>query len=107
MKRASELRQLAERYRRLKRQISDPQAMQAISEIANRFERNAAALEHRQRVRQRAHEIWIEQGCPEGRDIENWVAAESEVTSAQEATGEGQRQRSAITGAGSHPAADV
>lgn len=27
-----------------------------------------------------AHELWIEQGCPEGRDKENWYEAERELT---------------------------
>jgi hypothetical protein len=45
MKRACELRQQAERYRRLNRQISDPAAMQAICELAGEFEMTAAELE--------------------------------------------------------------
>jgi hypothetical protein len=52
MKRVGELRQQAERYQRLKRQISDPAVLQAIGELAG------------------------EGGRPEGCDVENWLAAE-------------------------------
>ncbi len=30
-------------------------------------------------IAQRAREIWQRQGCPEGRDFENWLAAEKEL----------------------------
>ena len=55
MKRADELRQQAERYRRLKRQISDPAAVQAICDLAGEFEMTAADLEKRHHIRERAH----------------------------------------------------
>jgi hypothetical protein len=79
MKRAGELRQKAERYRRLKTQISDPRAVQAIGELVGEFEMTAADLEKRHLIRERAHEIWIERGCPEGRDVEHWLMAEREL----------------------------
>jgi Tn3 transposase DDE domain len=48
MKRACELRQQAERYRRLKRQISDPAAVQAICDLvvqtSNKFAGQAPRL---------------------------------------------------------------
>jgi len=37
---------------------------------------SAAAEE---RIRERAHAIWIEEGCPEGRDQEHWLRAEQEM----------------------------
>jgi hypothetical protein len=83
MKRAGELRQRAERYRRLRRQISDPAAVQAISDLAGEFEMTAADLEKRHHVRERAHELWILQGRPEGRDVEFWLAAERELEGKQ------------------------
>jgi hypothetical protein len=79
MKRAGELRQQAERYRRLMRQIGDPRAVQAICELVGEFEMTAADLEKRHLIRERAHEIWVEQGCPEGRDVEHWLMAEGEL----------------------------
>jgi hypothetical protein len=85
MQRVGELRQQAERYRRLRRQISDPRTVHAICELAGEFETTAAELEKRHHVRERAREIWIERGRPEGRDVENWLEAERELA------GEGQR----------------
>ncbi|MGQ9371825.1 DUF2934 domain-containing protein [Azospirillum sp. A39] len=32
-----------------------------------------------ERIRQRAYEIWLEQGCPEGCDHEHWYRAEREI----------------------------
>jgi hypothetical protein len=47
MKRAGELRQRAERHQRLKRQITDPTAVQAITDLAGKYEMTAAELESR------------------------------------------------------------
>jgi transcription initiation factor TFIIIB Brf1 subunit/transcription initiation factor TFIIB len=79
MKRAGELRQQAEGYRRLKRQISDPRMVKALCQLAGEYEMTASELEKRQHIRERAHEIWIERGRPHGRDIEHWLAAEREL----------------------------
>src|SRR3546814_13060466 len=32
-----------------------------------------------ERVRQRAYEIWQREGCPEGRNEENWTLAKEEI----------------------------
>jgi hypothetical protein len=32
------------------------------------------------KIRERAFQIWLEKGCPFGRDIENWQQAERELT---------------------------
>lgn len=37
-----------------------------------------------EQIRQRAHEIWESEGCPEGRDVEHWQQARSEVEPFQE-----------------------
>jgi hypothetical protein len=55
MKRADELRQQAERYRQLKRQISDPAAVQVICDLAGELEMTAADLEKRHHIHERAH----------------------------------------------------
>jgi DUF2934 family protein len=34
--------------------------------------------EREQRIRERAHRLWEEAGCPEGRDQEFWERAERE-----------------------------
>jgi hypothetical protein len=36
-------------------------------------------MEKRHHIRVRAHEIWIERGRPEGRDVEFWLASEQEL----------------------------
>jgi hypothetical protein len=33
-----------------------------------------------QQIRERAHALWEEQGCPEGRDAEHWQQAQAELT---------------------------
>lgn len=30
-------------------------------------------------IRERAHRIWMEEGCPHGRDVENWEQARQEL----------------------------
>jgi hypothetical protein len=65
MKKSGELRRRAENYRRLKDRVSDRRALQAISELADEFETEAAALEKSCLVRKRAFELWLERGCPE------------------------------------------
>jgi Protein of unknown function (DUF2934) len=84
MRNASDLRQRAERYRGMRRQISDPRAVQAMCELASEYEMTAAELELRCRIRERARQIWIERGRPEGRDIENWLEAEREMATGQQ-----------------------
>jgi predicted patatin/cPLA2 family phospholipase len=80
MKTAAELRQRAERYRRLERQINDPRALQAVCELVGEFQMTAQELEQRQLIRERAFQIWMEQGCPAGRQVEHWVTAERKIT---------------------------
>jgi hypothetical protein len=76
---ARELRERAERFLRLRRWIVDPAAVRAIREVATELEMTAEELERRQIISKRAHEIWIQHGRPEGRDVEFWLAAEREV----------------------------
>jgi uncharacterized protein (DUF169 family) len=79
MSKASELRQRAERFLRMLRLIGDPAAVNAIYEEAGKLNMTAEEMERRHDIRECAHEIWIEHGRPEGRDIEFWLAAEREV----------------------------
>lgn len=39
----------------------------------------ALGLPVRERIEQRAYEIWSAEGCPRGRDMEIWLAAEREI----------------------------
>jgi hypothetical protein len=84
MRKASELRERAERYRRLKKQIDDPATVRAICELAGELEMTADALERRHDIRERAHKIWREQGRPEGCDVEFWLQAERELEDDQQ-----------------------
>ena len=60
------------------RSIGDPAAVNAIHAEAGKLKMTAEEMERRQKIRERAHEIWIEQGRPEGRDLEFWLVAERE-----------------------------
>jgi hypothetical protein len=79
MKKVGELRRRAERYRQLKRQITDDRTIKALGDLADETEMTAAELEKRHLIRERAQEIWTEHGRPEGRDVEFWLAAEREL----------------------------
>jgi hypothetical protein len=35
--------------------------------------------DHDERIRQRAHEIWEEEGRPEGREYSHWLRARAEI----------------------------
>ncbi|MFL5288139.1 MAG: DUF2934 domain-containing protein [Rhodopila sp.] len=59
--------------------IGDAAAIKAINELSEELEMTAAALERHHRIRERAHEIWLEYGCPVGRDVEHWITAEREI----------------------------
>jgi len=37
-----------------------------------------------QRIRDRAYAIWLEQGCPEGRDGDHWLQAERDIAAKAE-----------------------
>jgi hypothetical protein len=79
MSKASELRQRAEWFLRMLKLIGDPAAVKAIHEEAGKLKMTAEEMERQHDIQERAHEIWIENGRPEGRDIEFWLAAEREV----------------------------
>ena len=44
-----------------------------------------------QQIRERAYQIWEEQGRPHGREIENWLEAERSVRAQVEATAQDAR----------------
>ena len=37
-------------------------------------------------IRERAHKIWMEEGCPHGRDLEHWEQARRELEHGEGAT---------------------
>jgi hypothetical protein len=65
----------------MKNLVSDDRAGKALDELAEESEMAAAEREKRQLTRQRAREMWIERGRPEGRDAEFWLEAERELES--------------------------
>jgi hypothetical protein len=83
---ASELRERARRYSQMAMKITDDRLLEALAFFSAQYTRMADALERRRqradlkdRIRARAHEIWKERGCPPGRDVEHWLAAEQEL----------------------------
>jgi hypothetical protein len=40
--------------------------------------------DHDERIRQRAHEIWEEEGRPEGREYSHWLRARAEILAAED-----------------------
>jgi hypothetical protein len=84
MRTPTQLRQLAERYRRLKRFVLDRTTEKVIGDLVGEYEATADEMERRQRIRERAHDMWIKHGRPAGRDVEFWLAAEKEVDSHSE-----------------------
>ena len=43
-------------------------------------EKRAIEESLRQRIEQRAYEIWENEGGPHGRDVDHWLRAEAEIT---------------------------
>jgi hypothetical protein len=54
------------------------------------------------KIRARAHELWVQQGRPEGQHLEHWQQAEAELAGKKSA---GPRQRTATKPAAAKPAA--
>jgi hypothetical protein len=77
----------ASELRRLQGQINDQRAMQAISDLAAEDEMTAAEQEQHCRIRKRAYEIWLEEGCPPQAGRQTRERAERELA------GEAWRQR--------------
>jgi hypothetical protein len=57
-------------------------------------EEKQSTEEAQQKIERRAYEIWENEGCPHGRDLDHWLKAEAEITSspstAPAPSGEGQ-----------------
>jgi hypothetical protein len=81
----SDLFRKADKYRRLARWVGDSETIQRIGTLAEELRKRAIAFakpDHA-RIRQRAHEIWEENGRPFGRDLEFWLEAEREFQEAE------------------------
>lgn len=42
---------------------------------------NNSAAPSQDEIALRAHQLWVQQGCPQGHDLDNWLEAEREVLS--------------------------
>src|SRR5437868_15505057 len=81
----AELLAKADKYRNLARWVTDRVTIQRIFALSVELKQRARALarpdEHE--IRQRAREIWVENGRPAGRDLEFWLRAEREFREAE------------------------
>jgi Protein of unknown function (DUF2934) len=76
----------AKKYRSFARWIGDRETVQRISAFTEELKQRALALARpdERRIRNRAREIWEENGRPAGRDEEFWFQAEREFREAEE-----------------------
>jgi uncharacterized membrane protein YccC len=76
----------AHRYRDLARWVGDPVTIERISVYTEELKQRARALakSNEDLIRQRAWEIWEENGRPVGQDEEFWFQAEREFREAEE-----------------------
>jgi hypothetical protein len=75
----------ADKYRRLARWVGDSETVRRIGRLAEELKQQARAFAKPDDVgiRNRAHEIWEENGRPAGRDVEFWLEAEREFREAE------------------------
>jgi hypothetical protein len=75
----------ARKYRGYARWVGDRQTVKGILALAAELRDRARALAHpdEANIRNRAREIWEENGKPAGRDMEFWLQAEREFQDAQ------------------------
>jgi Protein of unknown function (DUF2934) len=75
----------ARKYRSYARWVSDRQTVKSILALTVELRERARALAHPDegKIRNRAREIWEENGKPQGRDVEFWLRAEREFQDAQ------------------------
>jgi hypothetical protein len=75
----------ADKYRNLARWVTDRLTIQRIFALSVELKQRARALARpdENEIRQRAREIWEENGRPAGRDLEFWLRAEREFREAE------------------------
>jgi Protein of unknown function (DUF2934) len=59
----------------------------------------------REEIERRAYEIYEERGCQDGHDLEDWLAAEHELTGRPSVSEPGSRIKAAVAQAMQRPAA--
>ena len=75
----------ARKYQNYARWVGDRQTVKSILALTAELRNRARALAHPDEgnIRNRAWEIWVENGKPPGRDLEFWLQAEREFRDAQ------------------------
>ena len=51
-----------------------------VEDLKQRLRERLAARRTRQEIEARARELWEQNGCPAGRDLEFWLQAEAEIS---------------------------
>ena len=78
-----ELNRKIEQASRIASRVTDQttgQRLQAfIEELRNRLRRRSSARRTKDDIAVRARELWEQNGCPKGRDLEFWLQAETEI----------------------------
>ena len=54
-----------------------------IEDLRRKLQQHREARRTREEIRKRAQELWEQNGRPEGRDLEFWLQAESEINDAR------------------------
>lgn len=79
-----ELERKIEQASRIASRVADQTTVERlgawIEELRQRLRQRREARRMKQEIKVRAHEIWEQNGCPSGRDLEFWLQAESEIS---------------------------
>ena len=79
-----ELERKIEQAARIASRVSDPTTLERlrawIDDLKQKLRQRREARRTKQEITLRAHEIWQQNGCPSGRDLEFWLQAESEIS---------------------------
>ncbi|WFU19957.1 DUF2934 domain-containing protein [Bradyrhizobium sp. CB3481] len=83
-----ELERKIEQANRLASRITDQttvqRLLQFVGDLRAKLRQRRAARRTQDEIRARARELWEQNGCPEGRDLEFWLRAETEISERDE-----------------------
>jgi Protein of unknown function (DUF2934) len=79
-----ELERKIEQAARIASHVNDPTTVERlkawIEDLNQKLRQRREARRIKQEITTRAQEIWEQNGCPSGRDLEFWLQAESEIS---------------------------
>ena len=82
-----DLERKIEQAARIASGVNDPTTVERlrawIEDLKLRLRHRREAKRIKQEITVRAHELWEENGCPAGRDLEFWLQAKSEINERQ------------------------